>query len=76
MTGNPVKISAHADHSGRAKSRTMETYRDAVTAKADYVEFVIRRTADEELAAFHDSHTGQGRPLSTVRYGRLCDLAG
>ena len=72
MTSNQVKISAHAG----AESTTMETYRQAVAAKADYVELDIRRTADKELVAFHDPCTSQGRPLSTVGYAQLCDLAG
>ena len=76
MTSHQVKISAHADHSVRAKSSTIDIYRDAVAAKPDYVEFDIRRTADGELVAFHDSHTSQGRPLPAVGYARLCDLAG
>jgi glycerophosphoryl diester phosphodiesterase len=72
VTGSQVKISAHAG----AKSSTMETCRQAVAAKADYVELDIRRTADKELVAFHDPCTSQGRPLSEVGYAQLCDLAG
>jgi glycerophosphoryl diester phosphodiesterase len=70
----PAKISAHAEHSARTK--TIGTYRDAVATNADYIELDIRRTADEELVAFHDPYTSQGRLLSTVEYAQLCDLAG
>jgi glycerophosphoryl diester phosphodiesterase len=76
VTGNQVKISAHAGPSAGAKSRTIDTYRQAVAAEADYVELDIRRTADQELVAFHDPCTSDGRPLSTVGYAQLCDLAG
>src|SRR5438309_8341829 len=68
-----VAVSAHAGHSVRGKSPATEAYRDAVAANADYVELDIRRTADGELVAFHDSRTSQGHPLSTVEYARLCD---
>lgn len=71
-----MRISAHADHSARAKNRTIEAYREAVATNADYVEFDIRQTADGELVAFHDPATSQGHPLSAVGYAQLCDLAG
>jgi hypothetical protein len=32
-------------------------YAISVNAGAEYIEFDVRRTADAELAAFHDSHT-------------------
>jgi glycerophosphoryl diester phosphodiesterase len=76
VVSNPVRISAHADHSAHAKNRTIATYREAVATNADYVEFDIRKTADGELVAFHDPATGQGHRLSAVGYAQLCDLAG
>lgn len=76
MTANPVRISAHAQHSPGAEHRTIETYRRAAATNADYVELDIRRTADAELVAFHDQRTSQGHLLSTVEYARLRDLAG
>ena len=75
MASNPVRVSAHAGHSAGAGSRTIEAYLEAVATGADYVEFDIRRTADGELVAFHDSHS-TGQPLSAVGYEQLCDLAG
>jgi glycerophosphoryl diester phosphodiesterase len=54
----------------------MEAYRDAVAAKADYIELDIRVTADAQLVTFHDPATSQGHPLSTLEYARLCDLVG
>ena len=64
-------ISAHGPRTG-----TIEAYADAVETGAEYVEFDIRRTADGELAAFHDAHTSQGDPLAAISYSRLCALAG
>ena len=71
-----VEISAHARHSAPAENYTIEVCRRALATNADYVEFDIRRTADEELVAFHDACTRQGIPLSTIGYAQLCDLAG
>jgi glycerophosphoryl diester phosphodiesterase len=76
VVNDPVRISAHAEHSARARKRTIETYREAVATNADYVEFDIRKTADGELVAFHDPATSPGQPLSAVGYAQLCDLAG
>jgi glycerophosphoryl diester phosphodiesterase len=64
-------ISAHAPRAG-----TIEAYTRALETGADYVEFDIRRTADGELAAFHDARTRQGEALSAISYARLCQLAG
>ena len=64
-------ISAHGPRTG-----TIEAYADALETGAEYVEFDIRRTADGELAAFHDACTSQGDPLGTISYARLCALAG
>jgi glycerophosphoryl diester phosphodiesterase len=64
-------ISAHGPRTG-----TIEAYADALETGAEYVEFDIRRTADGELAAFHDAHTSQGDPLAAISYSRLCALAG
>jgi glycerophosphoryl diester phosphodiesterase len=76
VTSNPVLISAHDGHRGRAEDGALQAYRDALTARADYVEFDIRRTADAELVTFHDSRTRQGQLVSQLGYAQLCDLAG
>jgi glycerophosphoryl diester phosphodiesterase len=76
VTSNPVQISAHAGLRVHAETGGMQACRDALTAKADYVEFDIRRTADAELVTFHDSRTRQGRVISQLGYAQLCDLAG
>jgi glycerophosphoryl diester phosphodiesterase len=64
-------ISAHGPRTG-----TIEVYASALETGAEYIEFDIRRTADEELAAFHDARTSQGDPLAAISYSRLCELAG
>jgi glycerophosphoryl diester phosphodiesterase len=74
VTSNPVQISAHDGQ--RGENGPLRADRDALTARADYVEFDIRRTADAELVTFHDSRTRQGQLVSQVGYAQLCDLAG
>jgi glycerophosphoryl diester phosphodiesterase len=64
-------ISAHGPRAG-----TIEAYARALETGAEYVEFDIRRTADGELAAFHDPRTRQGEVLAAISYPRLCELAG
>lgn len=72
MTGpGRVAISAHGPPAG-----TLEAYARAVETGAEYVEFDIRRTADGELAAFHDERTRQGGKLAETSYARLCEQAG
>jgi glycerophosphoryl diester phosphodiesterase len=64
-------ISAHSPRTG-----TIEAFAKATETGAEYVEFDIRRTADGELAAYHDARTRQGDPLAAISYSRLCELAG
>lgn len=64
-------ISAHGPRTG-----TIEAYAMALDTGAEYVEFDIRRTADGELAAYHDPRTRQGEVLAAISYPRLCELAG
>ena len=64
-------VSAHGPRAG-----TIDAYVHALGTGAEYVEFDIRRTADGELAAFHDARTRQGDALSAISYARLCDVAG
>jgi glycerophosphoryl diester phosphodiesterase len=76
VTSNPVRISAHDGPRAQPEAGPLRAYRDALTAKADYAEVDIRRTADAELVALHDSRTSQGRWVSQLGYAQLCDLAG
>jgi glycerophosphoryl diester phosphodiesterase len=76
VTSYPVQISAHDGRPVPVKTGAMQAYRDALTAKADYVELDVRRTADGELVTFHDLRTRPGRLVSQLGYAQLCDLAG
>ncbi len=60
-----VAISVHGPRAG-----TIEAYASALETGAEYVEFDIRRTADGELAAFHDARTRQGEALAAISYAR------
>ena len=51
-------ISAHRGGGEDAPAGTYQAYMEALEAGADYVEFDIRRTADGELAVYHDMHVG------------------
>ncbi len=64
-------ISAHGPRAG-----TIAAYASALETGAEYVEFDIRRTADGELAAYHDARTCQGKALAATSCARLCELAG
>jgi glycerophosphoryl diester phosphodiesterase len=75
MTANNVKISAHGGRTSSQNS-TLESYKQALATDADYVEFDIRRTADDELVAHHDAVTNQGERLSQTSYRQLCRIAG
>src|SRR5437868_2658513 len=64
-------ISAHSPRPG-----SIAAFANATETGAEYVEFDIRRTADGELAAYHDARTRKGDPLAAISYSRLCELAG
>ncbi|MDX6421208.1 MAG: glycerophosphoryl diester phosphodiesterase [Trebonia sp.] len=76
MPSSRVMVSAHAGHANPGTPSTVESYRQALASGADYIEFDIRQTADGQLVAAHDSRTAQGNLISSVSYGRLCDLVG
>lgn len=58
-------------------SATYEAYEDALTTGADYVEFDIRKTADNMLVVYHDLHAaGTGRCISDLSYDEACSLLG
>ena len=69
-------ISAHRGGSENGPGGTYRAYMQAATTGADYVEFDVRRTVDGTLVAWHDERAGWGRPVTTMSYSRLCELAG
>jgi glycerophosphoryl diester phosphodiesterase len=82
MTGSPpprsglAAISAHRGGREDAPSASYEAYRSALETGAEYVEFDIRRTADEELVVYHNAGIAGGDALADISYSRLCKLAG
>jgi glycerophosphoryl diester phosphodiesterase len=69
-------ISAHRGGSDNAPPGTYESYRAALGAGAEYVEFDVRRTLDGTLVACHRARAGWGHPVASLSYARLCGLAG
>jgi glycerophosphoryl diester phosphodiesterase len=72
-----TSISAHRGGAEHARPGTYEAYEDAVTTGAEYAEFDLRRTADGELAVYHDGLAGDpARRLKNLTYPELCAAAG
>jgi glycerophosphoryl diester phosphodiesterase len=69
-------ISAHRGGREAAPGGTLEAYRSALAAGAEYIEFDVRQTSDGTLVACHRARAGLARAVAAVSYGRLCDLAG
>jgi glycerophosphoryl diester phosphodiesterase len=69
-------ISAHRGGGEEARAGTYEAYASAVASGADYIEFDVRRTADGELAVYHDSHVGEHTAVGGLSYAGLCAIAG
>ena len=71
-----VAISAHNGGSEKAAPATYEAYNSSVAAGAEYVEFDIRRTADDILVVYHNARTGPaGRLVADLQYNELCENA-
>ena len=57
----------------------MEAYQSSLETGAEYVEFDIRRTADDQLVIYHDDHvteSPQKTPLRRLSHAELSTLAG
>jgi glycerophosphoryl diester phosphodiesterase len=68
-----VQISAHRGGCEAAEPSTYEAYRDALSTGAEYAEFDIRKTADNVLVVYHDSHAeGTGALVADLGYRELC----
>ncbi len=69
----PVVI-AHRGASALAlHENSLEAFQIAIDIKADYVEFDIRKTKDDNLIIFHDD-SYEGHPISSLTYRELCLL--
>jgi glycerophosphoryl diester phosphodiesterase len=69
-----VAISAHSGGSEQAQAATYEAYKSSLSTGAEYVEFDIRKTADDVLVVYHHArseHTGQ--LVASLNYKELCD---
>ena len=72
-----VHISAHCDHSKDAEPVTYGSYVGALSSRAEYAEFDVRKTADDVLVVYHDGRAGRGGPLvAHLGYQELCDRMG
>ncbi|MGW1721799.1 glycerophosphodiester phosphodiesterase family protein [Streptomyces sp. NPDC002306] len=70
-------VSAHRGGSERFGPATWQAYEDALASGAEYVEFDIRRTADDVYVVHHDARVGHsGRPLSRLTHTELDEHAG
>ena len=71
-----VAISAHNGGSEKAAPATYEAYNSSVAAGAEYVEFDIRRTADDILVVYHNARTEPtGQLVADLQYNELCENA-
>jgi glycerophosphoryl diester phosphodiesterase len=58
-----TRVIAHRGASAGAVDNSLAAFERAIEAGADMIEFDVRRTADDQLIAFHDGVV-RGRPLS------------
>ena len=50
-------IVAHRGASSIAPENTLKAFQKAIELKADYIEFDVRKTKDDEIVIIHDGHT-------------------
>lgn len=74
-TGIPA-ISAHRGGGESASRQTYSTFRAAVAAGAEFVEFDVRRTRDGALVVYHDARAARRKPVATLTHAELCRLVG
>jgi glycerophosphoryl diester phosphodiesterase len=60
-----VLVIAHRGASAGAVDNSLDAFERAIDLGADLIEFDVRRTADDQLIAFHDAAVG-GRPVRTL----------
>ena len=79
VPGGTAAISAHRGGREAARPGTLEAYRHALAAGAEYAEFDVRRTLDGRFVSFHGARAPRAPWAGAVprlSYGRLCELAG
>lgn len=71
-------IIGHRGHPYTFHENTMNSFKSAIDHGADYIEFDVRRTADDVLIAFHDPsirYDGKDLPITTLPLEQLQDFA-
>jgi glycerophosphoryl diester phosphodiesterase len=70
-----TEIIAHRGASAGAVDNSLEAFERAITLRADRIEFDVRRTADDELIAFHDG-TLDGAPVRALTRDEIARRTG
>lgn len=69
-------IIAHRGASALAShENTLEAFQIAIRLKADYAEFDIRKTKDQQLIVFHNPDLN-GTPIRQLSYPEICSITG
>jgi glycerophosphoryl diester phosphodiesterase len=72
-----VLISAHSGGGEAARPGSYEAYEHALSSGAEFAELDIRKTGDDVLVVYHDTHAGRGGPpVSGLSWDELCGRAG
>ena len=70
-----MQIMGHRGAAGLAPENTIASITEALAAKADWVEFDVRRTRDGHIVLVHDSHTGRiAKKRLVVNKSAMSDL--
>jgi glycerophosphoryl diester phosphodiesterase len=71
-------IIGHRGHPHKFHENTLKSFKSAIDHGADYIEFDVRRTADDVLIAFHDPsirYNGNDLPIATLTLEKLQQIA-
>lgn len=74
MSARPLVV-AHRGASAGHVDNSLEAFQGAIDAGADMIEFDVRRTYDDALVAFHDSHVRR-RPVGDLTRAELGAMTG
>lgn len=68
-------VVAHRGASAGHRDNSLEAFEGAILAGADMLEFDVRRTADDQLIAFHDAHVRR-RPVAEQTRAEIAAATG
>ncbi len=71
-------IIGHRGHPYKFHENTLKSFKSAIDHGVDYIEFDVRRTADDVLIAFHDpsiKYQGDDLPISALSLDKLHKIA-